>query len=274
MDDPERDKSVAPAPEVAGESEEYELEPLDPEIVASQHRQAHDTMETTRLALDIDDIYREAERDRGGEILENWFRNVKFQFGIKQLLGVTALVAILLTLSKLGLMAVVVIAVMLGIAGVYLYLQWQDKKHQDEVNRRREAMYARRRAQRESAPLSGEAAHQPAAHVVEPPLPSPPPADDVEEAWRQARQPREFHFQFSLQQLLAAITVAAIVFGLAHLFGGPSSAATILGLIALAGLFIHALGYEPPEIVVLGWWLILVMYVLLSIVGALWAGLA
>jgi hypothetical protein len=37
---------------------------------------------------------------------------------------------------------------------------------------------------------------------------------------------------------------------------------------------VHALGFEPPEIFVLGWWLILVLYVLLSLFAALLSGFA
>ena len=51
-------------------------------------------------------------------------------------------------------------------------------------------------------------------------------------------------------------------------------AATMLGFVALFGLVIHALGVEPPDVVVLGWWMILVLYVLLSIAVAVWSSFA
>jgi hypothetical protein len=44
--------------------------------------------------------------------------------------------------------------------------------------------------------------------------------------------------------------------------------ATILGLIAFAGLVVHAVGFEPQQSVVLGWWFILLLYVLLTIARA------
>jgi hypothetical protein len=90
----------------------------------------------------------------------------------------------------------------------------------------------------------------------------------------QEAEPRpSFTFQFSMSQLMVAMTVAAIIFGLVHL-SGPSNAATLLGFVALVGLVVHALGFDPPAVVILGWWLILVLYVLLSVGAAVWSSLA
>ena len=71
-----------------------------------------------------------------------------------------------------------------------------------------------------------------------------------------------------------AVTVAAVVLGVVNLLGGPANAATALGFLAVLGLAIHAIGIEPPSIIIPGWWLILVMYVLLSIVAVALRGLA
>jgi hypothetical protein len=272
MDDAERDKFYASSPKEADEGDEYELEPPDPDVLAGEQRRAQETMESTRMSVDIDEIYREVERERGGEILENWLRNFRFRFQVKHLLIATALLAILLTLVKLGLMAVLVVAMMLSIAGIYLYLQWQERKYQQAADRRRQEMYARRRAQLGKKPSNAEAGAA-VQETIEPAAPLPPLPNEVDEIWQKARETREFHFRFSMQQLMVAITVAAVIFGLVHL-GGTQTAATLLGLIALLGLVIYAFGFEPAETVVLGWWLILVMYVLLSIAGALWSGLA
>jgi hypothetical protein len=271
MDDRERDKFYSSTPHDADAGEDYELEPPDPEILATEQRRAQETMESTRMSVDIDEIYRDVERDRGREILESWFGNFRFRFQVKHLLIATAVLAVLLTLAKLKLMVVVVIAVMLSVAGLFLYLQWQEKKQQNEANRRRQEMYARRRASLgKTSPSAG--AVVPAQKKMAPAESASPVTNEIDEAWQKARAGREFHFRFSMQQLMVAMTAAAVIFGLVHL-GGPSNAATLLGLIALFGLVIYALGFEPAEIVVLGWWLILVMYVLLSIVGAMWSGL-
>ena len=84
----------------------------------------------------------------------------------------------------------------------------------------------------------------------------------------------QFRFQFSLRELLMTMTVAAVTLGILRLMGSAETAATLLGLVALFGLVIYAVGYEPPQVVVLGWWLTLVLYVGVSIFAAVWAGLA
>jgi hypothetical protein len=67
---------------------------------------------------------------------------------------------------------------------------------------------------------------------------------------------------------MIAITVAAVCLGLIHFIGGPGPTATILGAISLIGLLVHALGFAPPQSIILGWWFILLLYVLLTIAGA------
>jgi hypothetical protein len=271
MDDDERKKFYSATPDDADEGDEYELEPADPEILAGHHRRAQETLESSRLSVDFDEIYREAEHDHGSEILENWIRNFHFRFQLKHLLVATAVLAILLTLYKLGLLGVVVlVGIMLSVAGLYLYLQWQEKKQQAVADRRREAMYARRREQLRQGASAENIAHA-EAEVAEPIEPPPPVASEIDEPSQKTDAPRELRFRFSMQQLMIATTAAAVVFGLTHLLGSPSSAATLLGLIALGGLVIHAIGVDPPEIVVLCWWLTLVMYILVSIAGALWS---
>jgi hypothetical protein len=48
----------------------------------------------------------------------------------------------------------------------------------------------------------------------------------------------------------------------------------VLGMIALIGLVVHAIGWDPPEMVVLGWWIVLILYIVLSLGAALSAALA
>jgi hypothetical protein len=164
---------------------------------------------------------------------------------------------------------------MISVGGAYLYVQWLEKKQQDEADRRRREMYARQRAyydKRNRGPVGQEAAAMPAGKPVE----TPPStlADEATASRPDATARRKIRFRFSLRQLLTAMVSAAIIFGFVRFLGGPANTATMLGFIALAGLVIHAAGFEPPEIVILGWWLILVLYVLLSIVAAAWSGFA
>ena len=70
------------------------------------------------------------------------------------------------------------------------------------------------------------------------------------------------------------MTVAAIVLGMMRLLGGPAVTASVLGLVSLLGLVVLAVGFEPPQIVVLGWWFIVLLYVVVSIFAAVWSTFA
>ncbi len=263
MDDRERDRFYLSTPDEADGGDDYELEPPDAEVLAAEERRAQETIDATRASIDIDEIYRDADRERGREIVEDWIRDFRFRFQVKHLLIATAVLAIVLTLAKLDILrTAVVLVVMVSVTGLFLYLQWQERKQRVEADRRRREMYAQRRThfERSSRPAGDDADAS--------------MAGAVDEALGNAQGRPQFRFHFSLLELMAAMTVAAIIFGLVHLLGGASNTATLLGFVALIGLVIHALGFEPPEIVVLGWWLILVLYVLLSIFAAVWSGFA
>ena len=72
--------------------------------------------------------------------------------------------------------------------------------------------------------------------------------------WDESPAPESVPIRFSLRSLMIAMTVAAVIFGMIHFLGGPGPTATILGLIAFLGLVIHAVGFEPPQSLILGWW--------------------
>src|SRR5215216_6544165 len=101
MDERERDKFYSPS-DPAPDDEEYELEPLDPTLVSAEKRHAKEVAEQVRVSIDIDEVYREAERNRGTEILENWLRNFHYRFHVKHVLIATALVTIFIAIAKLG----------------------------------------------------------------------------------------------------------------------------------------------------------------------------
>jgi hypothetical protein len=85
------------------------------------------------------------------------------------------------------------------------------------------------------------------------------PADDEWEPEKPA-----LTFSFSLKQLFWAFTVVAFIMGLAYLVG-PENASWMLGAIAVLGLAIHVMGFELPGIIVFGWWVLLVVYVIMSL---------
>lgn len=270
MNPRERDDFYLSTPKDADDGDEYELEPPDPEVIAAEERHARQVIDASQATIDIDEIYQDAGRQRSEEILENWFRDFKFRwrFRVKHLLIATAVLAILLTLAKWGALGTVaVFAVMFSVAGLFFYLQWQERKAEEEAARRRREMYARRRTHMEKIAQGGTAvapdAETPSAKSA-PPVPT-----TTEDEWKEATASEKFRFRFSVGQMMIALTTAAIIFGLVRALGGPSNTATILGFVALVGLVIHAAGFEPPSVIVLGWWLVLVLYVLLSILAAM-----
>jgi len=273
MDDTQREKNSG-APSEQPEEGDYELEPPDAEVLAAEERRAREAIEASNMAIDIDEIYRDLNQDHGREILESWWLNFRFRFQVKHLLIGTALLAIGLALYRLELLrTAILLLVMVSVIGLYLYLQWQEKKQQDEAARRWRAMYERRREYLERK-LRPNAERDLARADAASRSAIPPEAFDsaMEPHAQNVRPP--FRFQFSMLELMAVMSAAAIILAVVHVVGGPSNAATVLGLLALLGLVIHAMGFEPPEVVVLGWWLILLLYVVLSVAAFMWSGLA
>lgn len=265
-DDLDRDKLYS-ADVDEEDGDEYELEPPDPEVLEAERRRGAATVATSSKSIDIDQIYRDLDDRRDSEVLRRWFKNFRFQFQIKHLLIATAVVAVLITLGRfLGFGGLLAMVFMVSVLGMTLYLQWEERRRQQQLDRQRRQMYAERRAH-----FQRQGGATPGGHV--PPEREPDPVDEFEQV-RQQSAGRALDFRFSLAQLLIAITAAAVVLGGVSLLGGPQNAATLLGLIALAGLGAHALGYEPPGIVAFGWWVLLVLYIAVSIVAGLWNGLA
>jgi hypothetical protein len=178
----------------------------------------------------------------------------------------TAAVVIAIAAAKLGYLIPAVMILILGsIAGLYFYLSWEDRKQQAEAYAKRQELYAKRREQMQSigkAPAGAEPQrpNEPVTSVAMSP-------DSAADMWTEAPEPEPFRIRFSVRSLLIAMTVAAVSLGMISILGSGTMA-TILGLIAVAGLIVHALGFEPPQPVIFGWWFILLLYVLLTIAGA------
>lgn len=267
MDDRELDKFYTSSDPTTDDGE-YELEPLDPTLVSAEKRRAKEVAEQVRVSIDIDEVYREAERSRGTEILENWLHNFHYRFHIKHVLIATALVTIFIAIAKLGYLGLFVTALTVGsAAGLYLYLNWQDRKQQAEAYQKRQELYAKRR-ERFQAKGATAIDDQPLPLVE---LKSPAVHSSLNEGtdmWEEAPAPEPMPFHFSVRSLVIAMTVAALSLGIIQFFGGPHPTAAILGSVAFVGLIVHALGFVPPQSLILGWWFILLLYVLFSFAGA------
>jgi hypothetical protein len=278
MDDATREKFYAPGGDEWGDDGvEYELEPPDEEVLALEKRRAREDIVASELAIDVDEIYREmdgrAKLDFSGE--RGQFR---FQFQVKHLLIATAVLAVILTLVRIEIFGGLAALVTLAVAGGALaYFELQQQHRWKEAQRRFQEKYERRRQffeRRAHASPSSSSSSKEEVTIY----------DDLSfggspgyAEWNADAPPtpaKPFRFQFSLQQMLIATTMAAVLFALIHLVGGPRNAASMLGMIALVGLVAHALGADPPEIVVLGWWMVLVLYIVLSLGVAISSGLA
>jgi small-conductance mechanosensitive channel len=267
MDERERDKFYSPS-DPTPDDEEYELEPLDPAIVSAEKRRAQEVAEEVRSSIDIDEVYRDAERNRGTEILENWARNFHYRFHVKHLLIATAVLAIAIAAAKLNfLIPGLTILIVGSIAGLYFYLNWQERKQQAEAYEKRQELYAKRR-ERFQAKGGTPADDEPLAPIELTPPPAASPPNEAADMWEEPPAPEPLRIRFSLRSLMIALTVAAVSLGIIQYFGGPDPTATILGSIAFVGLIVLALGFEPPQSMILGWWFILLLYVLFTIAGA------
>jgi hypothetical protein len=154
MNSRDRDEFYLSKPAAGNDDgDDYELEPPDAGVLAAEEQRGRQAIEASRSAIDIDEIYRDAGRQRSEEILENWFKDFKllqFRFKTKHLLIAAAALAVILTLWRLDLLGTaIVLLMMISVFGLYTYFSWQEQKADEEASRRREEMYARRRAQQQ-----------------------------------------------------------------------------------------------------------------------------
>ncbi len=244
-----------PAQEPDEDDFELELEPVDPEIESHQRRRAIEKTRAAEDSVDIDDLYHETNSSEPADPID-FGQFKKFQFSIQHLLIATALLSLVMTVVKLqGGCAAVAASIAASVAAGWWYVLRQER---------------RQRAQKEveltnfKAKIAAQRAKQDGQTV---PLPaSVEDADDDDDA--EPRPAPRFDFSFSLKEMFGAFTVAAVMLGLVQILGGPLQAAMLLGLIALSGLVLHAVGFDPPRVVVLGWWLLLVLYLFISVWAA------
>jgi len=228
------------------DDDELELEPIDPEILEHERQLAKEKTRKAESAFDIDEAYR--EMDPIDPVTWDDFR--RFRFTTRHLLIVTAVFAMVLALTRvMECMGLFLVGVSALAAGWYFVLK-NERRERLERKRRREELEQRIAAERGEAV---EAGHLPAETI------EPEPETSVEPALK---------FSFSMKEMFGALTVAAVLFALVRGLGGADNAALLLGVIALVGLVVHLIGLQPPGIIILGWWLLLVLYIIVSIWAA------
>lgn len=225
--------------------DELELEPVDPEILEYERKRAQQTTRTAEDSVDINEVFEDLETEDPFNL-----EDLKhFRFTTRHLLILTALVAVALALNnRLGACMAVFVSGCLALAAGWWLVLRQEKRMAEERKALRRAERARIEASR----------------AAEDGVTVPEPEEAEEET--SVDQPA-FKFSFSVKQLLAALAVAAIFLTAVRWLGGPEQTALVLGFIALLGLILQATGFDPPEMIVLCWWIVLVLYILAS----LWA---
>ncbi len=217
---------------------EYELEPIDPEILARERQRSEQKSRQAESSVDVDQVYRETEATDP----ITWDDLRGFRFTIRHLLIATALLALLLTLVELEGWLGLFIAALIALAAGWFFVLRKERQVQAERERRLAELDL---PPGEALPASAQAAETSFAPT--------------------------FRFSFSMKELFIAMTVAAVTFGLVSLMGSAGTA-TVLGLIALTGLVVQLLGFEAPPLVVLGWWLLLVLYIVVTLWAAFGSG--
>ncbi|MCA9261435.1 MAG: hypothetical protein KDA61_19600 [Planctomycetales bacterium] len=223
------------------DDDELELEPVDPEVLASERRRAEAKTTAAFERVNVDELIREHEGsdDLDFELPKN------FRFTTRHLLILTAIAAMVMALFQAqgGCMTAFILGVV-GVSGGWIWVTILERRRDAQRRRRREALLHPERAA----------------------------IDEVETSDIDADAPRRgFEFAFSTRQLLIAVTVAAAILGLLQI-ATPGAISLTMGLLALAGLAVNAAGFEPPREIVLGWWALLALYLLFGFVAAVLPG--
>jgi hypothetical protein len=237
------------------EDYELELEAVDPEILEhARERAARQVQETEARAERLETFEAPSDADALGF---DDFKGIRFT--TRHLLIATAILAVIMSIAKLGGGCNgLFFAGLLGLGYGWWFVLRKERNERLERERRRQEIEARMAAARKSA--DGEPIESGVRIAgLEP----------AEEEWEPERP--ALTFSFSLKQLFWAFTVVAFILGLSYLVG-PNNASLMLGAIAVLGLAIHVIGFELPGIIVFGWWVLLVVYVIFSLITIFMSG--
>ena len=234
------------------DDDEYELEPIDPEVIKHQEERARRKTREAEDSVDINEVFESVDV---GDPVD--FDSLKqFRFTTRHLLMATAIVALVMTAvvkSESACMGLFVSGCAALAAG-WWYVLREEKRRLEKIEADRQRFkekLAARRAVEDGKPV--------------PPKVSDEKFEQLNAEWESENDAQpDFKFAFSTKELLITFTVAALILAFAQILGA-SNAALLLGMIALVGLLVQAFGVDLPAIVTLGWWILMVLYILLSI---------
>jgi hypothetical protein len=219
---------------------ELELEPIDPEILAHEKRRAEKHIDEIVKRVDVDEVVAQMgpHSDLGGDFEFSGWRD--FRFTTRHLLILTAVLAVIFTIFRVAEMscnAVFWLGVVALAAGWY-WVYREEKRREAERQRQRTVIlksFGREAELTEESSGEGQLGHG-----------------------------YEFKFSFSLKQLFITMTATAVVIWILTFI--PSQVfSLLLGVIAVAGIVAVMAGFEAPPVLVLAWWILLVLYILVSI---------
>ena len=236
---------------------ELELEPIDPAILKHKQERAKQKTREAEDSVDINAGFDDLDNDDDPVDLEQ-LKN--FRFTTRHLLILTALLAIVMTMIKrLDFLMGMFVSGCLTLAAGWWFVMREERLRLERIAASREE-YAERLAARRAVE---DGKSLPAAKKIDP-----KEFEQVNADWQRENDAQPaFRFSFSMKELMITFTVAALILGFSTIVGA-GNVSLLLGLVALVGLLVQAFGVEMPPLVVLGWWLLLVLYILLGLWGA------
>jgi hypothetical protein len=250
---------------------DLELEPVDEAILAAAKRRAEETVVAATRAIDLDQIYRDAEPIGEVQLPSELFENFKFQFQVKHLLIATAVIAVLLAIRTIfGSGGAIALVFMLSVFAATAYFHVLERKRQAVADRRRHEMYAARREHFESRGPRSVGATVAADSVAR----GLTPEDFKRVAPRPAVDRTPIRGKLTVGQWFAAGGIAALLIWIVYLVGGIQNCAAFFGIISMIGLSAYALGWDQPDVLVFTWCVGLAFSIGIGMLMAIWRGIA
>lgn len=240
---------MSPAPPYDYEDDglDYEVEPVDEYVLQQEALRAREQVEEAKAAVDVDALYRDLNaRD---ELDFDW-EKFRPRFSIKNLLVVTAVLAVLLTSWKIGMFnghafAALISLALLALGSAYAWVELREQRRRELIQERNARLIARARGDDapDDEPLDMKSLEEEAAELLK-------------------ARPR-----FRIRDLMLATAGMSVLLWMVTRIGVGASA-TLMGFFALGGLVAEALGADPPPSVRLAWWLSIVGYCLVTLGSA------
>ncbi|TWT42475.1 hypothetical protein [Botrimarina hoheduenensis] len=235
----------------ADDSAEYEVEPVDEHVAEQARLRAVQALREAESAIDINAIYHEMKEP------VQWLPSLgslRLRFGVKHLLITVTCAAIVLGMLRGGLLggraiAILIALVFVAILIVNVWVSWLENRQERRAIRRREHALAVARGE-EVEPLDDDGEDSFESNLAE-------FYEDVRSGVKSAR--------FSTADLLGGLGVAALLMLLPN-FMGVANAWSLIGLLMVIGIAgaVTSL-FSPPRVVMVGWGLAVIGYLLLSL---------